>query len=152
MSRVTVILIAAAALWSCLAPSAAASMDKYQAAATLHTWVFAANGIAARCSKTNPPIAKQVERDLATWKNNDKLAISRAESVWREMQVASPRTAADERADEAQLEKLWLALTTQQLGDPPNHAQSRCAQYFQDRASGLLRSRRPEIFSALESQ
>ena len=127
-------------------------MKKYQAAAILHTRVFAANGIAARCSKTFPPIAKQVERDHATWKNDEKVAISRAESVWREMQVASPCSAADERTDEAQLGSIWLALTTQQIGDPTNHAQARCARYFQDRTGGLLRSRRPEVFRALESQ
>jgi len=85
-------------------------MKKYQAAAILHTWVFAANGIAASRSKTF------------------------------------------ERTDEAQLESIWLALTTQQIGDPTNHAQARCARYFQDRAGGLLRSRRPEVFRALESQ
>lgn len=133
-----------------LATSASAQLDKYQAAATLRTWVYSAEGIATRCRTRFPSIAPQIERDIATWKRNDKIAINRALLIWREMEIASPRPREEEQEDRAQLEQLWRSLTERQPDDPPNFGQARCSQYFQHRAGGILRSRQPEVFSILE--
>ena len=131
--------------------SPAADIDKYAAAATVRTWVFAAQGISTKCTKAFPELTKQMSSDLAKWKQNDRIAIERAETLWKEMQVAVPRSAQDERDDQAQLEQLWLSLSEQRPGEPPNEAKSRCAKYGRDRADGVLRQRRPEVFRALEA-
>ena len=152
MPRIHFYLIGLALLSALVASHAQVNIDRSQAAAMVRTWVFAAEGIAARCSKSYPQVSKQIERDLATWKRQERVAIGRAESIWREMQATSPRSQSEVRADQDSLNQLWVALTTPQAGDPPNFAESRCTQYVQDRANGVLRSRRPEVFQALERQ
>ena len=131
--------------------SFAADAERLQAAATVRTWTFAARGIAAKCSAAFPDLAKQVQGDLAVWERKDRVAIQRAETLWKSMQAQSPRSAQEEQADKEQLEQLWRAISEQRPGEAPTQARARCTQYFSDRANGALRQRRPEVFQALEA-
>lgn len=130
--------------------SLAAEFDKYQAAASVHTYLFAAQGISVKCSTAFPELANQISEDLDTWKRNDRTAIQRAETLWREMQIASPRSLQEEKDDDVQLEQLWLGLSKKREGESPSQAKRRCAEYASSRAKGILRQRRPEVFEALE--
>ena len=129
---------------------AAGDLDRYSAAATMHTWAYAAERIASRRAKQYPEVGAQIQNDLSTWKRNDKIAILRGEAARREMQAASPRSATEERDDEAQLERLWVAISSQGLGDPAGTGKLRCVAYFANRANGALRASRPDVFRALE--
>lgn len=131
--------------------SFAKDAEKFQAAATLRTWTFAARGIADKCSVAFPDLAQQIQRDLAAWELKDRVVIERAESLWRSMQAQSPRPVQEEQADRDQLEQLWRALSQQRPGEDAAQGRLRCEQYFSDRANGALRLRRPEVFEALEA-
>ena len=129
---------------------AAGDLDRYNAAATMHTWACAAERIASRCAKEYPELGAQIQSDLSKWKRNDKIAILRGEETWREMQAASPRSTTEEREDEMQLNRLWAAISNQGPSDPAGAGKLRCAAYFANRASGALRASRPDVFRALE--
>ena len=135
-----------------VSPVAVATTNAHQAAASMHTWLFAAEGIATRCSKAFPEITKRITADLATWKRIDKVAIDRAEALWREMQVAVPRSLQEAQEDQEQLEQLWTTMSEHSPASPPASVKPRCIGYFHDRANGLLRARRPEVFQALEAR
>lgn len=145
-------ILSLAIISCCVSSAIAADLDKYQASAILHTWIYAAEGIANRCTRAHPELSKQIQSDIATWQRNDKIAINQAEKLWRQMQAISPRAADEEREDAIQLERLWIGLSSQHPGDPPNAGKSRCSTYFADRSKGMLRSRRSDVFSALEGQ
>ncbi|QDQ25614.1 hypothetical protein FNU76_04180 [Chitinimonas arctica] len=130
-------------------PASAQDIDRYAAAANMHIWVYAAEGIATRCAKAYPGIAKQIANDIAKWKRADKAAIDRAAILWRQMEAASPRPASEVQEDEMQLDRLWSQLSEQGPQDPPNVGKLRCSAYFADRAGGALRAHRPEVYSAL---
>jgi hypothetical protein len=110
--------------------------------------VLSADHLAAKCRSAYPAIAAQVHRDLSTWKAMDRAAILRAEAIWQEQESTSPRSHAEQRDDQAQLERLWSSLTSQ----GPTAGQERCGSYFSDRAAGGLRSRSPEVFRELEAR
>lgn len=147
MHRLLSALVLSAASFQTLAVDS----ERLEAAATVRTWTFAARGIAAKCSAAFPDLAKQVQGDLASWERKERVAIQRAETLWKSMQSQSPRSPQEEQADKEQLEQLWRALSEQRPGEPPTQAKGRCVQYFADRVNGVLRQRRPEVFRALEA-
>ena len=142
----------AVAILGCALRPAVAAEDPYIAAATVRTYVFAADGIASKCASAFPGIAQQVRTDLSKWKQDERVVIQRSEALWSEMQTAAPRPPNEEREDQLQLERLWISIIEQRPGDPPNQGRSRCMQYFSDRANGALRRLRPEVFRALETR
>lgn len=126
--------------------------NPFEAAAYVRTAVFAADGIALRCSRAYPSIAPQIERDLATWKRTDKVAIARAEQLWNEMQRTSPRSPEEERFERAQLDRLWQMISTPRSGEAHDGPQSRCLRFFRVRANGSVRAQAPYDFQLLEAR
>ncbi|WP_198113592.1 hypothetical protein [Inhella proteolytica] len=134
------------------APSATAQVDQYHAAARLRTWMYAAQGIAARCTKAFPDLAAPIEAHMSTWRRADQVAMERADKLWRAMEATSPRSSAEEREDVLQLEGLWRNMAEQQPHRPPPNVKATCLRYFEVRANGVLRSNWPEVFQALEAR
>ncbi len=125
------------------AVAAPASDEQYAAAARMHIWVFAAEGLQSKCAGQFPEIRERIGKDLARWELQDQVAIKRANALWDEMEAASPRSREEVQADAAQLEALWSSLL--QSTSP----REKCLSYFEDHTRGVLRERWPEVFEAL---
>jgi hypothetical protein len=132
---------------SAVSAAAAPPLDQqYAAAARMHTWVLAAEGLHSKCAGQFPEIRERIGQDLASWELRDQAAIKRANDLWAEMQATSPRSREEAQADTAHLEALWANLL--QSSSP----EEECLSYFNAHASGVLRKRWPEVFEALEER
>ncbi len=135
-------------VFAVVAPSVAAptSDEQYSAAAHMHIWVFAAEGLQSKCSRQFPEIRERISKALTRWELHDQVAIKRANVLWEEMEATSPRSREEVQADSAQLEALWSSLLQS------NSPREKCLSYFEDHTRGVRRERWPEVFEALEGR
>jgi hypothetical protein len=138
----------------CLLPGLAKAddRDKNEAATTMHVWEYAAEGIYSRCTQAYPEIKKDLQADFDKWKQDDMVAIARANDIWNDMELDSPRSENEIHSEQVELTRLWNAILQQGPQDPANIGKLRCLSYFADYADGVHRSARPEVYKLLQAE
>jgi hypothetical protein len=139
-------IVAILAVASASALGAPSIDEQYAAAARMHTWLFAAEGLQKKCAGRFPEIQRAIAKDLVSWKRQDQVAIKRANGLWEEMEASSPRSPEEVQDDADHLEAIWSQLVQ---SDSPRE---KCLSYFASHAKGVLRVQWPEVFEVLEAQ
>jgi len=129
---------------------AADADDPYEAAAMMHTHVAAASFVVQRCGSAYPGAKERFQAAFAAWRSRDAKAIDRAEALWQEMEMSSPRSAEEVLNDQRQAELFWVQMHAREAGQPENIGEQRCRAYFDRLVAGASRQQSPKMYSFLE--
>jgi uncharacterized protein YPO0396 len=124
--------------------------DKYEAAAMMHTHLAAASFLVNKCGAEHPGAKDRFQAAFAAWRSRDTKAIDRAEALWQEMEMSSPRSAEEVLDDQRQAELLWAQVQAREAGQPENIGARRCIAYFDRLVAASSREQSPKMYSFLE--
>jgi hypothetical protein len=122
-----------------------------EAVGMMQTTLITAQVMKEECGKRFPELIAELEANLSAWQKKESAVIRTSNSHWAEMKKADPNAAKQVPIVEASIRK-GLAAVSEMPGENGARVFTQvCRQHFSALASGIWRTRTPNVYKFLDS-